>query len=111
MGRLQIGVVRYASVGAAIARTLGIQPAPDCRIGGGRVTIVFRRLEAWRWSETERITHALHAATVARSVLASDSRGAVRKRAGRAIVIVYEDASLARGCAVKTRWECVVPAE
>lgn len=109
MSRLQIGVVRYASVAAAIAHALGVEPAPDCRIGHGRITLTFRRLGASRWSEAQQIDYALRAADVARRVLSADSRRAVRQRAARAIVVVYEDATLVRGCAVVARWECVVP--
>jgi hypothetical protein len=42
-------------------------------------------------------------------VLANDKRRAVRRRADRAIVVVYEDMTLVRGCEVVGRWECVVP--
>jgi hypothetical protein len=111
MSRLRIGVVRYAAVGASIARELGATgAAPDCQIGHGRVTLTFRRLGATRWPESEQIEHALRAAAAARAVLAADARQAVRQRAARAIVVVYEDATLVRGCAVTARWECVVPA-
>ena len=37
MSRLQVGVVRYPSVAAAIARALGDSAQPDCRVGHGRV--------------------------------------------------------------------------
>lgn len=110
MSALQIGVIRYASVADAIGRAIGIGPAPDCRIGQGRLTITFRRLGATRWPETRQLDHALQVASIARRVLAADRRAAVRRRARRAIVIVYEDAALAHGCAVTARWECVVPA-
>lgn len=52
--------------------------------------------------------HAHRAAAIARSVLADDPRRAVRRRATRAVVIVYEDAALVRGCEVVARWECVI---
>jgi hypothetical protein len=112
MSRIQVGVVRYPRIGAAIAQALGDggSPEPDCRIGHGRITLTFRRLGATRWPEARQLEHALHAATVARSILANDSRSAVRRRAARAIEIVYEDASLLRGYPVTGRWECVVPA-
>lgn len=110
MSRLQVGVVRYASVAAAIGRALGVEPAPDCRIGQGRITLTFRRLGASRWPENRQVEHALRAAAIARSTLAEDPRRAVRERATRAIAVVYEDATLVRGCAVVARWECVVPA-
>jgi hypothetical protein len=110
MSRLQIGVSRYASVVMAIARALGVERAPDCQIGQGRITLTFRRLGASRWSENQQIEHAVRAAAAARTVLADEPRRAVRKSATRAIVVVYEDATLVRGCAVRSRWECVVPA-
>jgi hypothetical protein len=109
MSRLQVGIVRYASVGTKIAAALGVEP-PDCRIGQARVTLTFRRLGASRWPEGRQIDHALRAVEAARTVLASDARRPVRDRAARAIEVVYEDASLVRGCAVVARWECVVPA-
>ena len=110
MRRLQVGVIRYASVGTAIGRALGLEPIPNCQIGQGRITITFRRLGATRWTEARQIEYALRAAAVARETLAGDRRPAVHRRATRAIVVVYEDASLVRGCAVEGRWECVVPA-
>ncbi len=105
-----MGIVRYASVGAAIARALGVEPPPDIRIGQGRVTITFRRSGASRWPQDEQLDFALRAAAIARRVLAEDRRSDVRRRAGRAIVIAYEDAANAGGCAVVARWECVIPA-
>ena len=110
MSRLQVGIVRYASVGAAIARALDVQPAPDVRIGQGRVTIIFRRSGASRWPQDEQVDFALRVATIARRVLAEDRRSDVRRRAGRAIVVAYEDATNAAGCAIVARWECVIPA-
>jgi len=110
MSRLRGGVVRFASVATDIASALGVDPAPDCHSGRGRITITFRRIGASRWSEREQIEHALHVATVARRVLANDSRPKVRDRITRAIVVVYEDAALVRGCDVLAKWECVVPA-
>ena len=110
MSRLKLGIVRYASVGNAIGDALHLESPPDCRIGQGRITLTFRQLGASRWPEARQIEHALHAAAVARGVLARDSRRAVRQRATRAIVVVYEDAGLSRGCGTVARWECVVPA-
>jgi hypothetical protein len=109
MSPLKVGVIRYRSVAAAIGRALGAEPAPDCRIGHGRVTLTFRSAGATRWSQDQQITYALRAAAMARTVLGTDPRRAVRARASRAIVVVYEDATLVRGCAVLARWECVVP--
>ena len=110
MSRLKLGVVRYASATTAIGRALGLDPPPDCRIGQGRITLTFRHIGASRWPEERQIEHALRTASIARAVLAADSRRAVRERASRAIVVVYEDASVVRGCTVLARWECVVPA-
>lgn len=110
MRRIQAGVIRYASVAEAIVRALGIEPVPECRVGQGRITLTFRRLGASRWPESRQIEHALHVAATARRVLEGDSRASVRQRASRAIEVVYEDATLVRGCAVTARWECVVPA-
>src|SRR6476661_10524268 len=107
MSRLRVGVVRYGAMAAAIAQALHIEPAPDCRIGHGRITLTFRRMGASRWPEEQQIEQALRVAQIARDMLASDSRRAVRERATRAIVVVYEDATLVRGCAVVARWECV----
>lgn len=101
-------MVRYASAARAIGDALGVQPAPECRIGQGRVTLTFRRLGGTRWSEDQRIDHAHQAAAIARSVLADDPRRAVRRRATRAVVVIYEDAALVRGCEIIARWECVI---
>lgn len=109
MSRLQAGVVRYRSVASAIGQALGIEPAPDCKIGQGRITLTFRRIGASRWPEEEQIEFALEAAAIARDAIASDYRRAVRRRASRAIVVIYEDTTLVRGCEVVARWECVVP--
>ena len=109
MSRLHLGVSRYASVAAAIARAFGVEPAPDCQVGHGRLTLTFRRLGASRWPEARQVEYALGVAATTRAVLAADPRRAVRERAQRAVVVVYEDAALVRGCAVVARWECVVP--
>ena len=110
MSRLRVGVVRHASVAEEIARGIGTHEQPDCDIGHGRITITFRRIGATRWAEDQQAEYALRAASIARMVLASNARKAIRERAGRAIVIVYEDATIVRGCAVLARWECVIPA-
>jgi 2-polyprenyl-6-methoxyphenol hydroxylase-like FAD-dependent oxidoreductase len=46
---------------------------------------------------------------IARVILANDARRGIRRRSTRAIVVVYEDAMIARGCEVLARWECIVP--
>jgi hypothetical protein len=109
MSRLQIGIVRYLSVARAIGTALGIEPPPYVRIGQGRITITFRSLGASRWPENQQVELALRAAATARAVLAQGTQRALRRRTARAIVVVYEDSSLVRGCAVVARWECVVP--
>ena len=108
MARLKVGIVRYASVGRAIAQALGVNPQPDCRIGRGRITFRFRQTGASRWPENDRIEYALQVATVARNLLGSDTRRTVRKRVNRAIVVVFEDSHLDRGCDISSRWECIV---
>ena len=110
MGRLQAGVVRYASVAREIAHVLGVTPKPEIRFGQWRITITFRRLGASRWPEAQQMDFALRVADEARSAMAANRRGAVRSRAKHAIVVTYEDVSNARGCAVVARWECVIPA-
>jgi hypothetical protein len=107
---LRVGIIRYAAVAEAIAGELAVGAMPDCRIGQGRVYITFRSMGASRWPEARQVDHALRAAAIARAVFAADCRTAVRRRLRRAIVVVYEDATLVRGCSVTTRWECVIPA-
>lgn len=110
MSRLKLGVVRYATVADAIGRAVGVESAPDCRIGHGRITLTFRRLGGTRWPEARRVEYALEVAAAARAALAADARRAVRERVAKAVVVAFEDATLVRGCAVTARWECVVPA-
>ena len=110
MSRIQVGVVRYASVARRIAEALRIEVAPDCRLRQGRTTITFRHLGASHWPAQRQIEYALHASSIARREFAVDPRRIIRDRARRAIVVVFEDATLDRGCAVTSRWECVVPA-
>ena len=110
MANLQAGVIRYASLARAIREALDVDPKPEVRVGQLRLTITFRRQGATRWPEARQIDYALRAAEIARSVMATDKRAGVRYRSTRAVVIIYEDASLVRGCAVVSRWECVVPA-
>ena len=110
MARVQVGIIRYASAAKRIADAMHAEVAPDCRLRQGRLTITFRHLGASRWPPQRQIEHALQAASIARCVFASDAKRLVRDRGRRAIVVVYEDAALDRGCAVTSRWECVVPA-
>jgi hypothetical protein len=101
-------VHRFPSVGTPIGRALGVEP-PECRVQNGRTTLTFRRLGATRWSEAQQMEFARRAVAVARSVLADDDRGQLRRGARRAIVIVLEDATVVQDCAVVARWECTVP--
>jgi len=110
VARLHAGLIRYASVAREIARVLGATPEPEIRIGQWRIMITFRRLGASRWPEARQMDYALRVAAAAREAMSSDKRSAVRSRAKRAIVVIYEDASNVRGCAVVGRWECVIPA-
>lgn len=109
MTRLRIGVVRYASVAEAIEARLHVGVRPACHLGQGRLHIVVRGAGATRWEPAEQLARALEMAAVARDVLLADPRSAVRSRAGRAVVVRYEDAAAAQGCDVRAHWECVVP--
>ena len=109
MPRLRVGLVRYGTIARSIADAFGTNPAPECKIGRGRITLTFRQTGASRWSEQQRIEYALHVAETARSLLGGDLRKRVRRRANRAIVVVFEDAVLDRGCDVQLWWQCVVP--
>jgi hypothetical protein len=109
MNRPRIGIVRYTPVIKDIAHSLGIQTAPAFRIGRGRITLIFRQLGASRWPAEERIEYAFHVASVARSMFAADHRRLVRRQANRAIVVVFEDVFLERGCDIAARWQCIIP--
>lgn len=104
-------VFTFRSVGEAVARALNMDSVPECRIAHGRVTFSIRRLGAARWPEGQQIELALRVVEAARVVLAGDSRWQLRRGATRAIVVIYEDASVVQGCAVTARWECAVPRE
>ena len=107
----QFEVHRFPTVAEPIGRTLGIASPPDCRIQHGRTTLTFRRLGGTQWTEPQQMEFALRSASIARGVLAADRRGQIRRSARRAIVVVYEDATVVQGCAVVARWECVVPGQ
>jgi hypothetical protein len=104
-------VFRFRTAAGAIGRALGVEPLPECRIAHGRTTLTFRRLGATRWPEAQQMEFAGRAVAVARAVLADDSRRQLRNGARRAIVVVYEDATVVQGCAVVARWECAVPGQ
>jgi len=101
---------RFKQAAEAIAEELGVQPKPDVRIGRGRITVKFRQLGASGWSEQRRIDHAFQVATVVRELLEIGTQRSLRRRASRAVVVSYEDATLASGCDIDARWVCVVPA-
>ena len=90
---------------------LGIRATPEYRIGQGRITLIFRQLGASKWPPDERIEYAFHVASVARNVFAQDRRYLVRRRATKAVVVIFDDVDLERGCDVEARWKCIVPAQ
>ena len=109
MARLRVGIARYLSVANRIAASLAVDQAPEVVVGA-RTRIVFRSIGASRWPESQQVDYALQVASVARQAMAADTRRTVRKRAeSSAIVVVFEDATLRRGCSIVARWECVVP--
>jgi hypothetical protein len=110
MRRLRFGIIRFASVTNAIADALNLERPPDCRLGDGRTRITFRQTGASRWTEQQQMEYALHVAELARRFIANDSRRDVRRLVKRAIVVIFEDTSLSRGCDLVSRWEAVIPA-
>ena len=107
--RLRVGIVRYNSVANRIAAALGVDPAPEVVVGA-RLKIIFRSIGASRWPEDKQVEYALQVAEAARRAMAADSRRLIRRRAAtRAIVVIFEDATLRRGCSVTARWEAVIP--
>ena len=111
MNPLDLELFNFRSVGDAVARELRVDPSPDCRIDNGRTWITFRRLGATRWPEAEQMEFALRAAAVTRAVLADHARDKLRKKATRAIVVVFKDSVAVQGCEVTARWECTVPGQ
>lgn len=111
MSKWRFEVIRFPSAAREIALVLGVEPAPECKIEHGRITLTFRRLSATRWTEQEQVGWAMRAAEAGRRVCASDDRRQLRRAAMRAIGVVFEDASIVEGCAVVARWECVVPTD
>jgi hypothetical protein len=104
-------VFRFRSIGEAVARALELQTVPDCRLVNTRVALTFRRMGASSWPEADQMELALRVAAAARTVLAADPRRQLRNGAARAIVVIYEDATVVQGCAVTARWECTVPGQ
>jgi hypothetical protein len=106
---MALGFGRRAAVASEIGYALGLRTMPDIKIGRGRVTITMRQTGASRWTEGEKMEHAMRVAETSRSVLSGNSRRGVRRRAKRAIVVVYEDSMLVNGCDTASRWECIIP--
>jgi hypothetical protein len=101
---------RYRKAAKAIAERFDTNPPPECRIGRGRITLRFRQTGDASWPEPERIDYAFRVASFVRGILAEDTRRALRRRASRAVVVIYEDMMIASGCDIDIRWACVVPA-
>ena len=111
MAEFKFEVFRFRSTAATIARALGVEPPPECRIQNGRTYLTFRRIGATRWAQAQQMDLVRRAVAVTRAVLADDDRRQLRKSAAKAIVVAYEDSSLVDGCAVTERWECTVPGQ
>jgi len=110
MARFRLAVTRYASVLDAIERQLAPDGRLTCRLGAGRVYLTLRAAGATRWDAATQLARALEMASAARAILAADDRAPVRAHARHAIVVRYEDATVAEGCEVRAAWECIVTA-
>jgi hypothetical protein len=110
MAPLRIGISRYASVANAIERRLALGGRLSCQIGQGRLCITLRSAGATRWDPAVQVARALDMATVARGILAAETRASVRRHARHAVVVRFEDAMVAAGCQLRASWECIVPA-
>jgi hypothetical protein len=108
MARLRFGVTRYPSLLREIERQLAPDGRLTCRLGAGRVYLVLRGAGATRWEPAAQLVRALEMTAAARALLAADTRAPVRVHARHAVVVRYEDASVAEGCEVRAQWECVV---
>ena len=106
---VRLRVTRYPDVLEAIERRLGPDARLTCRFGAGRVYLLLRSAGATRWPPEAQLARALEMAAVTREVLASDARAPVRVHAHHAVVVRYEDTTVADGCEVHATWECVVP--
>lgn len=106
--RVRFGIVRFASVAAAIEQAIGGEPLPRCEIGHGRIRLTFRGRGASRWPEAQQVTFAFQVAALARDVMSADERERVHARVSRAILVAYEDAAVLPDCTVRGRWECLV---
>jgi hypothetical protein len=109
MARFRLGVTRYASVLESIERQLAPDGRLTCRLGAGRVYLVLRGAGATRWDPATQLARALEMAASARAILAADARAPVRVHARHAVVVRFEDTTVAEGCEVRAHWECIVP--
>ena len=109
MARLRIGVTRYAAVLEEIEQRLAPTGGLTCQIGAGRMSLVLRGVGATRWEPEAQLARALELAAAARARLAADGRAPVRAHARHAVVVRFEDVSVAAGCDVRAQWECVIP--
>ena len=89
MAQFNFEVFRFRSTAATIARALGIEPPPECRIQNGRTYLTFRRLGATRWPESQQMDLVRRAVAVTRAVLADDDRRQLSKSSAKAIVVAY----------------------
>lgn len=110
MPRIKVPIRRYRALAKEIAAATGFNPPPVCKVGRGRITILFKQSGATRWPESEKFEQAFRIADLARSIISADKRRLVRRRSRRAVVVIYEDRMMQRGCDVTARWRCVVPA-
>lgn len=109
MAWFRLRPTRYPDVLQAIERHLASDGRLRCSLGAGRVYLSLRGAGATRWGVDTQLARALEMAAAARAVLAADARAPVRVHAQHALVVRYEDATMAAGCDVRAQWECVVP--
>jgi hypothetical protein len=106
---MRFALTRYGSLLADIERQLSPDGKLVCRFGAGRVYLVLRGAGASRWELDVQLARAMEMTTALRATLGADSRGPVRAHAGHAVVVRFEDATVAGGCEVRAHWECIVP--
>jgi hypothetical protein len=109
MARFRLRATRYPDVLQRIEERLAPDEHITCSLGAGRVYLVLRGALATRWDAETQLAHALEMAATARAILAADARERVRVHARHAVVVRYEDATVAAGCDVRAQWECVIP--
>jgi len=110
MAPFRLRATRYPEVLDAIERHLAGEGRVTCTLGAGRVHLTLRGAGATRWSPDAQLARALAMASAARAVLVADARAPVQAHARHAIVVRYEDVTVAAGCDVRAQWECVIPA-